>query len=143
MKQRHIGVLGASLIILAAALVVWGVWGLFVPGERTGSPAKEVAGQVSVTINYGTGVPVTGQAVASGTVLDVIKAFGAANDVEIGTKAYPGMGTLVTDIGDKKNGENGAYWQYWMNGVYATSSADNVPVRSGDRIEWKFSDSAQ
>lgn len=48
------------------------------------------------------------------------------------------FGVLITQIGDKKNGEGGRYWQYFVNGKYATTGASTYRVKAGDVIEWRF-----
>lgn len=53
-------------------------------------------------------------------------------------KAYAGMGTLVEQIGEKKNGEDGKYWHYYVNGKLAPVGADSYVIQNGDTIEWKF-----
>jgi hypothetical protein len=45
----------------------------------------------------------------------------------------------VTKIGDKVNGEDNRYWQYFINGAYAQVGADQYKLKNGDAVEWKFS----
>ena len=63
--------------------------------------------------------------------------------VEFNYESYSGLGELITQIGDKKGGANGKYWQYWVNGNYAQIGASSYIVKSGDIIEWKFTDEKQ
>ena len=49
-----------------------------------------------------------------------------------------GLGVLVTQINDKKNGKNGKYWQYFVNGKYAQVGASNYVLQIGDVVEWIF-----
>lgn len=58
-------------------------------------------------------------------------------------KEYTGLGSLVTRIGDKENGRDDRYWQYWVNGKYALLGADVYVIKSGDVIEWKFTKSQE
>lgn len=80
---------------------------------------------------------------ASSTVFDALRAATTDKNMELEYKTYPGMGVLVTKIGDAKGGVGGAYWQYWVNGAYATVSADNAQIHSNDLVEWKLTSSAQ
>jgi hypothetical protein len=80
---------------------------------------------------------------ASSTVFDALRSATAERNLALEYKTYPGMGVLVTKIGDSKSGASGAYWQYWINGVYATVSADNALIHSNDVVEWKLTSSAQ
>ena len=125
------------------AIAAWAVRGYVFQQNIDESSRVGISSNVRVSVDDGTGTPIAGEIVASGTVLDAIQVFAEKNNLSFEIKTYSGMGTLVTRIGGKKNGTSGAYWQYWLNGIYATSSANSVAVRPGDRIEWKFSDSAQ
>lgn len=66
-----------------------------------------------------------------------------ANNVTFTYKEYAGIGNLITQIGDLKNGTNGNYWQFFINDQYATSAADAYVPMGGDVIEWKFMNSAE
>src|SRR3989338_7953831 len=50
------------------------------------------------------------------------------------------LGVLITKIGDKKNGEDGKYWQYFVNGEYAKVGVSQYGLKAGDAVEWKFTD---
>ena len=47
---------------------------------------------------------------------------------------------LVTGIGGVENNQDdrGYYWVYWLDGDYATKSADHEMIDDGMFIEWKF-----
>ena len=49
-----------------------------------------------------------------------------------------GVGVFVRQIGDKKNGDGGRYWQYWVNEKFALVAADQYALSASDRVEWKF-----
>lgn len=48
------------------------------------------------------------------------------------------FGKLVTAIGDRRNGDDGRYWHYYVNGKLATQAADRYLTSDGERIEWRF-----
>ena len=50
-------------------------------------------------------------------------------------------GILVVQIGEKKNGQDNKYWQYWVNNEQVQISADQYYLRPGDDIVWKFTTS--
>jgi hypothetical protein len=110
----------------------------------TSSPSTSTA-QATLIVFNGTkniidvSVPVFG----TSTVFSVLQSATASSGVAFAYKDYPGMGYLVTKIGDKMNGTGEAYWQYWINGAYAEKSADQQLVHSGDVIDWKFTASQQ
>ena len=48
------------------------------------------------------------------------------------------MGVFVRQIGKKKNGDDGRYWQYWVNEIFPLVASDRSALEEGDRVEWKF-----
>ncbi len=58
--------------------------------------------------------------------------------MELTTKEYSGLGTLVESMGGNTNGTNDQYWQYKVNGIMPQIGADKLEVKSGDTIEWYF-----
>lgn len=47
-------------------------------------------------------------------------------------------GVFVTSINGTTNGQDGKYWQYWVNGAYGQVSADHVALEDGDAVTWRF-----
>jgi len=54
---------------------------------------------------------------------------------------YGDMGILVNQIGDKSNGQNNSYWQYFVDSEQPQISADKYFPNDKDYIEWKFIES--
>ncbi len=50
-------------------------------------------------------------------------------------------GKLVVSVNGYNNGDGGAYWQYWVNGVYASVSSDSYALAHDDIVVWSFSSS--
>lgn len=71
-------------------------------------------------------------------LLDATKEIAIAKELAIETKDYGEMGTLVTQIGDKKNGEGTKYWQFWVNNEQVQTAANNYLLKPGDVISWQF-----
>lgn len=59
-------------------------------------------------------------------------------ELSLETKEYQGLGTLITKLGTHANGEQNAYWQYYVNGEQPLVGADAYLPKTGDVIEWKF-----
>jgi len=51
-------------------------------------------------------------------------------------------GKLVVSVNGYTNGDNATYWQYWVNGVYASVSSDSYMLSDGDAVLWSFSNNA-
>lgn len=45
---------------------------------------------------------------------------------------------FVTSINGTTNGQEGRYWQFWVNGVYGATSADHAALKDGDAVLWRF-----
>lgn len=45
---------------------------------------------------------------------------------------------LVDEINGIRNGEDGRYWQYWVNGEYGNVGADRYVLKGGEVVEWRF-----
>ncbi|MFH1867109.1 MAG: DUF4430 domain-containing protein [Patescibacteria group bacterium] len=50
-------------------------------------------------------------------------------------------GAFVKQIGDKKNGDSGRYWQYWVGSDQPQVSADRYELKGGETILWTFRES--
>lgn len=76
------------------------------------------------------------------TVFEILKQVTSQNNITVDSKYYEGMGYLITQIGDKKNGDDNKYWQYTVNNVMATVSADTYVLENKDNniIKWKFAE---
>ena len=73
------------------------------------------------------------------TVWQIMQKALAEKGISLEYEEYDGgLGVLITKIGNKKNGDEGKYWQYFVNGEYANMGASNYIVKNGDIIEWKF-----
>ncbi|MCD6513113.1 MAG: DUF4430 domain-containing protein [Thermoplasmata archaeon] len=44
----------------------------------------------------------------------------------------------IESINGVKNGVDGKYWQYWINGEYGKVGASNQILCDGDIVEWKW-----
>lgn len=62
--------------------------------------------------------------------------------LKLSTKTYAGLGVLVDGMGTLKNGTDTRYWQYDVNGVMPQIGADKYELKAGDKIVWRFAESA-
>ncbi len=131
-------------------ILVWGVVicavGFFfgyIAGQSPTSelPATSYQLPASLMVDYGDGMVRTYadlQIEANASVLDITKALAGREGLAFQTKDYGDLGLLVERIGAKKNGDDGKYWQYWVNNVAIQKAADKLLAEAGDVIEWKF-----
>lgn len=48
------------------------------------------------------------------------------------------LGVFIESIGGRKNGNEGRYWLYYVNGEMAPVAADKQIIKPGDKVEFKF-----
>ncbi|MFA6322105.1 MAG: DUF4430 domain-containing protein [Candidatus Buchananbacteria bacterium] len=98
---------------------------------------------VSLIIDFGSGqkksfsVPAISEKT---TVFNLLQAVLSKNKIDLGFKDYGGdMGVMIESIDSiKNNGQAGRYWQYWVNGRYASLGASSNYIKAGDLVEWKY-----
>lgn len=95
----------------------------------------------SLMIDYGNGmVRVYPEiVVAPGqTMLETLQQLAATEELALETKNFGELGIMVEQIGSMTNGDDGKYWQYWVNNASIPYAASTYVVQPGDVIEWKF-----
>lgn len=75
---------------------------------------------------------------ANETVLDLLKNATSQLKLSLETKDYGEMGVLVEKIGEKKGGDDGKYWMYYINGKSAQVSVSKYQLKAGDKVEFRF-----
>jgi len=50
---------------------------------------------------------------------------------------------FINSINETENGENGMWWQYYINDVYGEIGCDKKEIFDGDLVEWRFEDPRQ
>ena len=67
------------------------------------------------------------------TVFDVLE-----NNIDIEYNNNYSYGVFIESIDGIKNGDDGKYWQYYVNDVLGDLAADKKILKDGDTVEWKF-----
>lgn len=113
--------------------------------EQTNSAAVEnvQTKSITVTFNFGDGItddvalPSSTATNAYEVVTEATKAAGYFLDI----KESAGLGKYINEISDKKGGDDGKYWLYFVNGTAATQGIEAQEVKDGDKIEFRFTKS--
>ncbi len=141
--MKHLKSIVIAVIFLVVGFLLGQSWQL--PEAIVNSPANEQAASLSKSVTYSlnfTANEVTEfqevALAANQTVLDLLKELGAKNNLEVQTKDYGSLGILVTKIGDKENGQDNKYWQYFVDGQQPMVGADKYVLNGGESVEWKF-----
>ena len=73
------------------------------------------------------------------TVFSILKKCSARNDFSLNYTYYEQFDSIMIDsINGDINGDNGRYWQYYVNGELPMIGCDKYMVSNGDHIEWSF-----
>lgn len=112
-------ILGAALILLAIGI--------------------KVANQNKPVVSNNTLTYVIAGEKSSQTVFDALK------ELSNGGKAFElkynnnySFGVFIESIGGVKNGDDGKYWQYYVNDKLGEVAADKQELKAGDKVEWRF-----
>lgn len=144
---------GFRFLTILSWLVVFGAGLLFGAGldsdkqselaESNSNPAVAQAEKASVLVDTGEKILVFKDLGSENqTVLSLLNKIAQENsDFIVVTKDYGDLGVLVTSIAGAANGADDGYWQFWVNNEYAQIAADKYPVKDGDAIMWKFTNS--
>lgn len=72
------------------------------------------------------------------TVFDALKSYSGNNKINLKYSNNSKYGVFVESIMGIKNGDDGKYWQYYVNDKLGDVAADKKEVKSGDKVEWRF-----
>ncbi|MBI3380186.1 DUF4430 domain-containing protein [Candidatus Gottesmanbacteria bacterium] len=107
---------------------------VFKPDEANISPTEVISSE-TLSIDFGNGQKVTGQAITQNAYQSLVK-VAKDNNMKVEVKQYK-YGVMVTKVGDVANSPNSA-WMYAVNGKPGQIAADRYIVHPGDKVEWKF-----
>lgn len=105
------------------------------------SADTSVEAVVSAMIDYGngdlnsaSGIPLN----EAQNPFEVLEWFEKNKQTSLDFQRVDGVGVFVKKIGEKENGSENKFWQYWVNNRYAMVASDSYALRHGDSVEWKF-----
>ena len=75
------------------------------------------------------------------TAFDLLKEGAEKLALTTKTKTYD-IGIFIEAIGDKENGQDGKYWLYYVNEEMPMVASDKKEIKIGDKVEFKFEESA-
>lgn len=94
-----------------------------------------VTNNVEIKIDFGNGT-VWSETVDAKTVYAATVSIAQTHNTAVEAKKYKN-GILVEKIGDI-SGTASNYWAYWVNGKPGLIASDKMNIKSGDKIEWKY-----
>ncbi|MFH1048897.1 MAG: DUF4430 domain-containing protein [Patescibacteria group bacterium] len=72
------------------------------------------------------------------TVFDALKDISVTKSFDLKYNNNYSYGVFVESIAGVKNGDEGKYWQYYVNDKLGEVAADKKEVKAGDKVEWRF-----
>ncbi|MCK4891298.1 MAG: DUF4430 domain-containing protein [Candidatus Pacebacteria bacterium] len=72
------------------------------------------------------------------TVFTELINYGKENDIEIKYNNNYDFGVFIESISKIKNGDNGKYWQYYIDDILGDVAADKKILEEGGSVEWRF-----
>lgn len=129
--------------LIAGIVFFLGWWLVKQPQPATTAPQPTASvidelkqsNRVAVAIDFGDGQEVKSE-VAAVTAFAALEAAALNNNLKVQTKVYD-FGTLVEKIGAQENLPDKA-WIYFVNGESGQVAADQMQIRPGDLVEWKY-----
>ncbi len=73
-----------------------------------------------------------------GTVFSGLLNYGEENNIEVEYNNDYSFGVFVESVAGIKNGDDGKYWQYYINDTLGEVAADKKVLVEEDEIEWRF-----
>lgn len=138
MKQywKYIAILACGLL-LGFLLSVANI-----PKEKTKlkeetSPPQSAAWLI-IEINEGEGGAWRVEPEKEKSLLQNMETLVSEKKIKMKTKEFPGLGIMIEELEGRKNGEEGKYWQYWINEKYAKVGAGAYIPQGGDIVEWRL-----
>lgn len=71
-------------------------------------------------------------------VFSELQKYAADKNIEIKFNNNYAFGVFIESIDGIKNGDDGKYWQYYIDGVLGDAAADKKVLKKGERVEWRF-----
>ena len=143
MKKNVKIIIGIGIFLILVAGVIFSFQNKADLEEKSNDQILE-EGTINATliIDYGEGkIERFDREIKQGiSVFDLLKKEAEKSGFTLKTKIYD-IGIFIEAIGDKENGQDGKYWLYYINGEMPMVSADNMEIRAGDKIEFKFEES--
>jgi hypothetical protein len=78
------------------------------------------------------------------TVYKLLMECSSSYDFSVSSIYWQGYESVfVNSINGTQNGENGMWWQYYVNDAYGEIGCDRKEIFDGDIVEWKFEEPGQ
>lgn len=132
------------LIFLLVVLVAAYFWQLNIQ-NTSDETTVEVGDTINVIFSFDNETPIQLEypysVVSPNNLFVITKNLAQEQNWAFNFQRYDTLGILVTQIGEKTNGQEQKYWQYTVNGLTPLVSVDNFYPQANDTVEWVFKES--
>lgn len=139
-KQKSIYII-TSLLALVGVFLVGASYGptLFKEPVKLGEITENYHA-VTVLIDDGQQIKSfkAGTLAEKQSVLDSLLFVTQENKFKFDYDSSSSMGAFIKQIGSEINGQDGKYWQYWVNGSQPMVAADKFMLKGGETVLWTF-----
>ena len=133
-------IIGITQTIFVIAMVVVLLFAGCISNEEMQNEGKNIVENVSMKI-YGQNwtISYTNITTANTTVYALLLECASHYDFAVKATYWGSYDSILIDsINGTENGENGHYWQYYVNGTLANVGCDKYVLHNNDVVEWKF-----
>ncbi len=134
-----------AVVLLAGLLLFWNWQTVQKQTKNTVDLEQEKVAEkltINLLVEGLSGLPATVEFKSGSLLLDLLKELNQNYPtLNLQTKDFGQMGVLVEQLGNYKNGTDGKYWQYFVNGIQPMVGADKYVLQNNDQVEWKFAKS--
>lgn len=128
-----------AILMSLVVVSIFSLGGLAYRTHTTEPPTPRAKRMFDVQLAIENVYPMTTHTVLSETsVRDLVSVVSQVKGFDYAEKQYPGMGTLIEQLGPIINGTGNKYWQYYVNGTLAPVGVDEYELNENDTIEWRF-----
>ncbi len=147
-KSKIIYSVAAVLIAVGIFLLglSFGLGKSSVPTPITQNQTETNSKQVTLLIDNGKDVKSYKDIILNQTdnVFTILQKVTTTNNIKLdyNPAASSAWGVFIKQIGDKVNGQNQKYWQYWVSGEQPQIAADKYELKGGEIVWWTFRESS-
>lgn len=126
------------LLILASSFVLFGYYNSKKVSDIPTNQQSGYEAKVNIAIDFGNKKVMSDELVADAndTAFSILKKFAEKDNIKLETTQYD-FGVFVKKIDEFESSAKKS-WIYYVNGESGQVAADQMKLKNGDKIEWKY-----
>lgn len=129
-----------SIVIILTAIIFIVSHSNFSPGVYGKKESKDYIENISLSIiSSNWTFAYQNKSTSNVTVADFLFEYAKNNNFNIEKEFWEGYDSFfIVEINNIENGEEGKYWQYYINGEFADVGCSKYYLNDNDIVEWRF-----